>query len=362
MVFQEELRCFSRAIDAYPAAFQGNRLNLLFLDDACPIYNPQEYLRFFDELELQEERREFLIEDREEWPFPTIRMESHPDPWEISLLLFKHFSNVTTVLPTQRNIGTLLLNQAIQDKVDLVILFIVDGLSFYDLPDTIHAEPCFVNGVTTTAFGYSEVIGKPTVSQRFFSAGYRDQMALTFFDETGNPVSAKLHNAFGTSQVHRINTIEEGLKLLEKANIQHGYIQIAAPGLDRLCHYHADRPPYEEYLKQIMHRFQTVFDALSQSKRKIRICLTADHGIMWREQVEERTEVVHDLLPEDRGHPRYIKGSLLRGYTQVIRSGEQTYSLLQAPYLTRNWKHGEWGMHGGISAWESIVPIIIRGN
>ena len=74
----------SNAIDAYPAAFRGNRLNLLFLDNAHPIYSSRDFLRQVDSPQLQEERREFLLGEREGWPFPTIQVKDRPDPWDVS--------------------------------------------------------------------------------------------------------------------------------------------------------------------------------------------------------------------------------------------------------------------------------------
>jgi len=352
----------SFAIDAYPAAFKGNRLNLLFLNDAYPIYDSQKFCRKIAGLQLQEERREYLLGSIEGWPFPTIRIEKRPDPWEISEALFEKFHFADKIIPAQHEIGPMLIDLAIKKDADTVVLIIVDGLSYYDLPETMDAIPCLVKGVTITDFGFRDVIGKPTVSQRFFSQGYRNQMAMTFFDKNNSPLSIDLHSTFGTSQLNRINSIEGGIEILKNENLLRGYVQIVAPGLDKLSHYHADRPLLKGNLDRIMERLEMVVDCLSTKGRKVLACLTSDHGLMWRSQTEEKTEVVGDLLSEDIRHPRYIKGSLNRSYARTIRSGNQSYTLLKAPFMTRAWKHSEWGVHGGISAWESIVPIIIREN
>jgi len=350
----------STAIDAYPAAFRGNRLNLLFLDDAHPIYSSREFLRKVDSLQLQEERREYLIGEKEGWPFPTISIESRPDPWKVTEALFDNFEIAGKVLQTQRDTGQILTERALKKDPDVIILNVVDGLSYYDLPDDMDAIPCLVRGITTTDFGFRDVMGKPTISQRLFSLGYKSQMAFTFFDADTRPLSAELHATFGSSQLNRINSIEEGIDIIRGNPFWRDYIQIVAPGLDKLAHYHADRPMMKETLSSIFERLDKVIDSVSSKGRKVTACLTSDHGILWRDDAKDRTEVVGNLFSEDTAHPRYVKGSLSRNYARAVRLESRSYTLLRAPYMTRDWKHSEWGVHGGISAWESIVPIIIK--
>jgi len=350
----------STAIDAYPAAFRGNRLNLLFLDDAHPIDSSREFLKKVDSLQLQEERREYLINDKEEWPFPTISIESRPDPWKLTDALFDNFETAHKVLPTQRDIGQILIEHAKKKDSDVIILIVVDGLSYYDLPDDMEAMPCLVRGVTTTDFGFRDVMGKPNISQRLFSLGYKSQIAFTFFDVNSRPLSAELHEPFGGSQLKRINSIDEGIDIIRRNPFWRGYIQIVAPGLDKLAHYHADRPMIKETLVRIFERLDKVIDSVSLKGRKVTAYLTSDHGILWRDDAKDRAEVVGDLFSEDTAHPRYVKGSLPRNYARAVKLESKSYTLLKAPYMTRDWKHSEWGVHGGISAWESIVPIIIK--
>jgi hypothetical protein len=88
-------------------------------------------------------------------------------------------------------------------------------------------------------------------------------------------------------------------------------------------------------------------------------CLTADHGILWREQIEGRIEIVGDIYSQETHSPRYVKGHLLRPYGRQVTCDKQRYTLLGVPYLTRSLRSNEWGVHGGISAWESLVPMHI---
>jgi hypothetical protein len=217
-----DVKWLSAAIEAYPAAFSGNRLNLLFLEDAHPIYSSLDFLRNLDSTFLQEERREYLLGEKEEWPFPTINIRHRPDPWQLSDALFSNFDAASKILPTQQDIGQILTDHAIKKDPDIIILNIADGLSYYDLSDDINASPCLVRGVTTTDFGFRDVIGRPTVSHRLFSLGYKSQMAFTFFDTNGQPLSAELHSTFGSSQLNRINSIEEGLNIIKGNSFRRG--------------------------------------------------------------------------------------------------------------------------------------------
>lgn len=70
--------------------------------------------------------------------------------------------------------------------------------------------------------------------------------------------------------------------------------------------------------------------------------------------------IADKIFSEDAKHPRYVLGSLLRDFTHIRKIDAQTYSLMRIPYITRPLKNTKWGVHGGISAWESIVPLIIR--
>ncbi len=70
----------SVAMDAYPPAFLGNALNLLFLDDALPIRYASAYLRGLDSPNLCDVCREYLMpEEHALWPFPVHSITDRPD-------------------------------------------------------------------------------------------------------------------------------------------------------------------------------------------------------------------------------------------------------------------------------------------
>ncbi|MBL7209205.1 MAG: hypothetical protein ISS52_03830 [Dehalococcoidia bacterium] len=265
------------------------------------------------------------------------------------------------LLPTQRDIGRILSEKASKFEPDVVALMVVDGLSYYDLPDESDLHPCFVNGASITEFGYREVIGKPSVSARLFSLGYRHQLGFTYFDVETNLLASDLYSVFGCNQVTKVRVFEECLERINDERMSRGFVQVTAAGLDHLCHSHRDEPLVQRYIDDhIIAWFDKLVTCLKHGHRRVLACLTADHGILWRHCLEGQWTVVNDLQPDDTRHMRYIPGSRLRHYVHVKNCLGNTYSMLQVPYLTRQLRNNEWGVHGGISAYESLVPLIMR--
>ena len=356
----EKIRRFSAALDAYPAGFSGNPLNLLLLDDAKPISAGEAYLRQLDDLSLMEERREYLVDQHSPWPFPRISLEGQPDPWVISGRLFEHFEEAQRLLPTQQAIGHILEDHVRRTDPAMVGLVIADGLSYYDLPANQGATACLVTGISITEYGYRAVVGKPSVSRRMFALGYVDQMAFTYYPTERDGLSADIHDTFSGSQIMRVKSFDEVLEKVKEKRFSRGYIQVTLSGLDQICHAHHDRPPREHYLREILSRFDAFVDCLSAKSSRVLACLTADHGILWRDVVEDQIQIADDLFRDDIHSPRYVKGAILRRYGRCCRSLGHNFTLLKVPWMTRRFRNNEWGVHGGISAWESIVPLIIR--
>jgi hypothetical protein len=241
----------------------------------------------------------------------------------------------------------------------LVALIVVDGLSYYDLSEDTDAIPCLVDGITITQYGYRQAVGRPSLSQRLFALGYTQQLGFTYFANSNN-LANDLHDTFSESQCVRVRSFDDIIEYIDHTSISKGYIQITLSGLDQICHSHHDRPPREHYLQTILERYQRLLESLQDKVGRVLVCLTADHGIMWREYAEEQLEVVTDIFQEDIRSPRYIKGSLLRSYGRCCVCDGIRYTLLRFPVVTRDFRNNEWGMHGGISAWESIVPLFVR--
>ncbi len=353
----EELEQFAQMLDYCPCIYKGNPLNLIFMDEAYPVESAEIYLKDLASPRLLEERREFMLGGADACGFPIFEVLERPDPHALSEVLFERFARAQELLLTQGEIAAYLARRALELNPDIIILVIADGLSYYDLPDG-EAEPCLVAGATVTEFGYREVVGKPSLSQRLFNLGYRNQKAFTYFDVSNNELASDLHSTFGDSQIVRVTQFDDILRHPALRGPR-GYFQVTTAGLDGLCHQHRDRPPVKYYRDLLLERFADLVETCARNNRKVLACLTSDHGILWRDHLSKNALLIDAATAQDNFHPRLLKGSLLRAYAQPAKSAFGPASLLKYPYLTRRLRGNEWGVHGGISAWESIVPLKI---
>jgi len=261
------------------------------------------------------------------------------------------------------------LKEYILDSVsaeDLVILIIVDGLSFESVRGTeMDATPVFVDGISTTELGYRRVIygdsGKyysPTsvyadlLTQKRF---YND-LAFTYWERDKNDLSTDLHSSM--SSVTRISSFSEVVNALRSEHPleEKTYVQITRMGLDQDSHNRKEEPPRSAVVQDIRSDLQELQKAASKLSERFRIFLTADHGILWRDQLPSKLSIVCD---EHHPHARFVEGGMTieEGRTILDADGNKITGL-GYPYLTRELKNTEWGVHGGFSYYESIVPLV----
>jgi hypothetical protein len=307
-----------------------------------------------------EERREYAIAHLDPWPFPVHEIHNRPNDKRISKALFENFDLAGQVLYKQQDISKLIEEKAQAIDANIILLMIADGLSYYDLPVSEDIYPCLVNGVSTTQYGYRSVLGKPHLARRLFTLGYKETFAFSYYQPGGDNLSNDLHELFSERQFHRVKEFSDVINFIKDQHLNRAYLQVVTTGLDHLCHHHHDRPPLDYYLRQLLARFEQMVDLLQKRFGSVLACLTADHGILWRDRLESDVQIANDLYQEDVYHPRYLSGAIYRPYTKHIKSLGQSVSLLAYPWMTRRFRNDEWGVHGGISAWESIVPLIFR--
>ena len=91
---------------------------------------------------------------------------------------------------------------------------------------------------------------------------------------------------------------------------------------------------------------------------KALICAISDHGILWR----DRIELVKIGSEFGKSSPRYYgvdeSVKFPEGNGRYVLVDELTYFQLDYPYIKRGLHRNEWGVHGGLSFQESIVPLI----
>ncbi len=247
---------------------------------------------------------------------------------------------------------------------DLVILIIVDGLSFESVRETaIDAKPVFVDGISTTEPGYRRIIyGEGQYSPTSVYADLLDakrfynDLAFTYWERGDEDLSTDLHSSM--SNVTRISSFVEVVDSLRKEVPleEKTFVQITRMGLDQDSHNRKEEPNKSAVVQDILDDLGKIHKTANKLSDRFRIFLTADHGILWRDQLPPE----HSIVCEDyHPHARFVEGTvnINEGRTIFDTDGAKTTGL-SYPYLTRKLTNTEWGVHGGFSYYESIVPLI----
>jgi hypothetical protein len=127
-------------------------------------------------------------------------------------------------------------------------------------------------------------------------------------------------------------------------------------GLDQDSHNRKEEPDRDAVVDDLVTDIRDLEDELDRQSDSWRIFATADHGILWRSQLPDDPPVVMD---DYKHHPRYVTGREKVPHSMAITNHDgEIASGLGYPYLARDLEHTEWGVHGGFSYYESIVPLI----
>jgi hypothetical protein len=131
-------------------------------------------------------------------------------------------------------------------------------------------------------------------------------------------------------------------------------VQIVRQGLDQLSHRHRDRPDIVATVKTIVNELAQLTECLKKRPMTAQVFLTADHGILWRDEHKLR------LYGAGEGSvpPRYYEGLLGGEVLWRVEFEGNDYAALAYPFIRRKLRSDEWGVHGGLSFEESFVPLV----
>ncbi|WP_338740220.1 hypothetical protein [Haloplanus salilacus] len=244
---------------------------------------------------------------------------------------------------------------------DFVALIIIDGLS-YDALRTVSNEilqPVIVDGITTTEPGFRRIIygGDPaSIYASLTGEGFYTGYGFTYWERGQEDLSTDLHSAMGQN-IHRIRDFDEVISTLEADApfTEKTYVQVTRMGLDQDSHNRKENPNRNVVRDEILSDVKSLAETASTMSDNFRIFMTADHGILWRDQLPEDPPIVHD---EWTNHARFLTGQHNLEHGMVVKDSTDPTTGLAYPYLTRELKNTEWGVHGGFSYQESIVPLI----
>lgn len=299
---------------------------------------------------------------------PHIRCDHDPFTPALNTILFEHFGDIGTRMLLQSQVADRIVADAIE--YDLVVLFLVDGLSYQDVrwwtssfDHTFEIEPCLVNTPTLTHLAFPNLIGVPSLAARMFDAGYHNRLGFTYWVREDNKLTDRMFQAI--PEVRKcghfpqiLTRLRDYLDGLDRAKT---YIQIVRTGLDGYAHGQKRKPPVVAIVEEVRQEFKELGALCVQlcSQMGLRACLylAADHGILWRDEFE----------PEIVGNAPANSSARWCGWRDLYHQSDEgrrivvegiEYYCLGFPNLRRQLHIDEQGLHGGISFQESVVPLI----
>ncbi len=354
------LEGLAKYLEIGPTMVQMERLSLAFLPivERLKIFETaDELVTILDKQDLQSDNALMLTLD---WKSQysdrliTLHVNHQPLTTKLNQVLKDRWEFIKSALTCQSQLPDLIAKPT---PVSCTILILVDGLSWADFSaywaNTEQAQPILVDGASTTEQGMKRVVGKPPIIERLSKQGCDRAYGFSYWTRDDNTLTNDLFALF-SNNVEKVRSFQDVLAHLAEMNLEDTYIQVIHQGLDGLCHQHRDRPNPEQYVKDLAQDWYSLLELLQNKGTSVQVFLTSDHGILWKEghdlQVWESVK-----LP---GSPRYLEYSYPSPQTLKVQFEGNTYSILNYPYIRRNFKSNEWGMHGGLSFEESVVPLL----
>lgn len=346
-------------LDWTPVVYEGEPLLLAELEDLVVERDIWQYVERADGPSPMPVKRTVLLGpvtsyfDR--WPVVEAGRKVPDDLAHFNRCLFYNYDQVRHFAFCQSHIAGRIEEDL---DVDVIVLLLIDGLSYTDWADYPRVQSCLVEGPTITPVGFRNIIGKPTVARRLFGKGFRKRLGFSHWDRDNKLTDALFHGFDRATQMFKVDEFKEILLKLDSLPSEQVYIQVLTNGLDAISHHHRGRPPVKVIARHI---YEDMLLALAEQLQKMGataiIYATADHGILWKPEPDEAGELL--VTPDARTNShRYAKGSFLIPNTRQFGCYGSNYTVLASPYLFRPMSGLEWGTHGGISFQESVVPFV----
>lgn len=358
------LEQLSQLLRQTPVMAQIHPLSLVFLAEEIQVFETAESMvAALDSPELQAETQmvALQVDERFAHRLPSVRCDHDPFTTELNRFLLPKIDWVQRWVLCQSQVPKIICQKAFSD---CIVLIMVDGLSYADWKrfaweGKTHAEPktkvepCFVDGVSITEHGMKRIVGEPTIAVRLAELGYEHSFGFSYWERADNKLTDNLFAGI-TEGVQKVKSFDEILGRIPRLPLQNAFLQIVRQGLDQASHRHRDKPNVAAVVQQILNELKELQRLFAEANLTATVFLTADHGILWANE--------HELKLYEPGSsnvpPRYYEG---------LRSGEMVwrvqfegndFSALAYPFVRRNLRSDEWGVHGGLSFEESFVPLV----
>ena len=334
-------------------------LSLAFLaDDIIVFEDPWELIAKLDSPVPQAVRPMLSTQTKNELKhrLPAVHCTHDPLTTELNRVFLKRYDLIKPQMISQSQVPDEILRRS---DGDAVVLMLVDGLSYADVkrhaPEWVQKTiPVLVDGVSVTEHGMVRIVGHPPQVQRLFDLGFRRALGFTYWERAEEPLTDRLFAGFGDRE-RRVRSFQEVLVTLESEDISGAFIQIVRAGLDGGAHRAREMPNVAATVKDILEDFVHLTRLVEEKSDSALLHLISDHGILWTSE--------HDLQTYELGHaaqPRYCKHARRSDHVLCVEFDGRDFSLLMYPYLRRKLRANEWGVHGGLSFEESIVPWLLH--
>lgn len=285
---------------------------------------------------------------------PAVRCAHDPLTTELNRVLLKRYEVVRANMLCQSQLADRIVREA---DAETIILMLVDGLAYADVkrcaPEWLSdTTPVLVDGVSITEHGMSRIVGEPTLAQRLFDAGYRHLLGFTYWERAEEPLTDRLFTGFG-DRVRKVKSFDEALATLQGENLTNAFVQIVRTGLDSAAHRQREKPTIDAMTMDVLSGLERLAALCERKGVSARVYLTSDHGILWAH--EHRLQVYEY---GDADHPRYYEYHKRSQHVVNVEFDGKAFAVLEYPYLRRELRANEWGVHGGLSFEESVVPLI----
>jgi len=339
-----------------PVMVEINPLSTLFLDDVLVLKKVEDLICILDSPDPFPSQPVLAlgVDNRFVHRIPAIRCSHNPLTPELNEIILDKFDSIKEMMLVQSEVSDKIQRET---NSECVVLIMVDGLSYHDWnrfapPEfTEGCEPCLVDGRTVTEDGMIRIIGDPPLVFRMFDSGFKKGYGFTYWKMTEH-LTKRLFKGF--SRVKRIRSFDDVLSELRKADLNWSYVQIVRQGLEQMCHRHRDKPDIKGGVSGIVSDLKRMIDLISLKGIHATVWLTSDHGILWRDEHEFTSYMT---LPPN-SPPRYLDRRISVRNALIMESAGEYYTLLGYPLLTRELRNDEWGVHGGVSFEESVVPLL----
>ncbi len=304
---------------------------------------------------------------------PAVRCTHDPLTNELNRVLLKRYDFIKEHMLCQSQVADEIVHHADTEAVAMVL---VDGLSYADLvrsqaiyrrqqramncattndaDESAHYELCpvLVDGVSITEQGMVRIIGKPPLAQRLFDSGFRTCLGFTYWERAEELLTDRLFTGFG-DRVHKVKSFDGVLAALNAEELRGAFVQIVRTGLDGAAHRQREKPNVEAMVADIMTDFQRLAAVFERKGVSAHLHLVSDHGILW---AHEHNLQVYEFSGAD--HPRHYEHAKRGEHVLTVEFEGKEFALLEYPYLRRELRANEWGVHGGLSFEESVVPLL----